>query len=226
MSTPELQLRTKWVLDARGRLVSAREPGLPRGPLFSLIRGHSSCAWAVRDDVPDAVAAQLDELARSEPPTHDLEVVPVHASAYRALLGATKLFEGPAFFFPDHIEPPTGLAVIEDEVLLEKNFRGWVPGEIAEGRAPVVAWVEDGAPVSVCFCARLSHEAAEAGLETAEPYRGRGLAPLVTAGWALAIRASGRTPLYSTAWTNHASRAVARKLGLTAYASNWNLSTS
>ena len=38
------------------------------------------------------------------------------------------------------------------------------------------------------------------------------------------MRASGRTPLYSTAWSNAASLAVARKLGLIPYAATWNLS--
>jgi hypothetical protein len=45
--------------------------------------------------------------------------------------------------------------VIEDERLLARHFRGWGPGEIAEGRAPVLAIVMDGAPVSVCLCAVL-----------------------------------------------------------------------
>jgi len=53
-----------------------------------------------------------------------------------------------------------------------------------------------------CFCARRSDAAAEAGLETAEAFRGRGFGPRVTAAWAWAIRATGRIPLYSTAWTN------------------------
>jgi len=79
------------------------------------------------------------------------------------------------------------------------------------GRAPMLALVEDGYVVSVCFCARRSAEAAEAGLETAEHFRGRGLGPRVTAAWALAIRASGRLPLYSTSWSNEPSLAVARK---------------
>ena len=64
----------------------------------------------------------------------------------------------------------------------------------------------------------------EAGGETAEAFRSRGFGPRVTAAWALAIRATGRVPLYSTAWTNHASLSVARKLGLVAYASTWSLS--
>jgi hypothetical protein len=223
MSQLELLIETLWVLDEAGRILSAREPGAPAGPLLSLARGPTGCAWAVRHDVSDALAAQLDELARREPAISDLETPPLYAREYRALLGHGAVFEGPAFTFPDQLELSRGLVLIDDEAQLQKHFRGWVPGEIAEGRAPVVAWVEEGAPVSICFCARLSDHAAEAGLETAMAFRGRGLGARVTAGWALAIRASGRTPLYSTAWSNHASRAVARKLRLNAYASIWNI---
>ena len=84
--------------------------------------------------------------------------------------------------------------------------------------------VEDGHAVSVCFCARKSNVAAEAGLETAIEFRGRGLAPRVVSAWALAVRETGRIPLYSTSWSNDASLAVARKLGLMAYASSWSIS--
>ena len=69
-----------------------------------------------------------------------------------------------------------------------------------------------------------SAAAAEAGVETAARFRGRGLAPQVTAAWALAIRASNRLPLYSTSWSNEPSLAVARKLGLKPCASDWSLS--
>ena len=86
-----------------------------------------------------------------------------------------------------------------------------------------MAVVEDGLALSVCFCSRRSDAAAEAGLETAAAFRGRGLGSQVTAAWALAVRASGRIPLYSTSWSNGASLAVARKLGLVAYASGWSL---
>jgi GNAT acetyltransferase-like protein len=136
----------------------------------------------------------------------------------------TQRSDGPAFEFPDSLAPSADIVIIEDERLLERNFRGWVPGEIAAGRFPVMAIVDNGEPVSICFCARRSDLAAEAGLDTAEAYRGRGLGPRVTAAWALAIRTSGRIPLYSTSWTNHASLAVARKLNLVAYASAWGLS--
>jgi hypothetical protein len=91
------------------------------------------------------------------------------------------------------------------------------------GRSPIVAVLEDGHAVSACFSARRSDVAAEAGLETAQAFRGRGLGPRVTSAWALAIRAAGLTPLYSTSWDNDASLAVARKLRLHAYASSWRI---
>jgi hypothetical protein len=113
--------------------------------------------------------------------------------------------------------------LIEDESLLNYHFRGWIPGEIAEGRVPVIAVAEDGYPVSVCFCARRSEQAAEAGVETATAFRGRGLGQIVTSAWAFHVRQSGRVPLYSTSWANEASLKLAGKLGLIPYASHWSL---
>ena len=106
---------------------------------------------------------------------------------------------------------------IDDLPQLEYHFTGWTADEIPDA-SPIVAVMLDGRAVSVCFCARRASFAAEAGLETAPVFRGRGLGPRVAAAWALAMRESGRTPLYSTSWTNDASLAVARKLGLIPYA--------
>jgi hypothetical protein len=222
-----------FVVNDEGRITSTREPGASPGPLFSLVRGATGCAWAVRVDVPDDVARELDSVAREEPPVLNLRDVPVHADRYRSLLAdairsrqhvAVRQSEGPAFTFPDTLTQSSDVVVVEDERLLQHNFRGWIPGEIAAGRSPVTALIRDGHPVSICFSARRSDVAAEAGVETAEAFRGRGFGSCVTAAWALAIRASGRIPLYSTSWTNGASLAVARKLGLIAYASDWSLS--
>lgn len=224
MSTPDLQLRTLYVLNSEGRITSTREPEpASPAPVFTVIRSASSCAWAVRADVPNDLAAELEGIVRKEPPAADLRDAPVHADRYRSLVGG-RIWSGPAFTFPEQIAPPTNVVVVDDERLLERNFRGWVPGEIAAGRSPVLAVLEGGYPVSICFCARRSDLAAEAGVETAEAFRGRGYGPRVTAAWALAIRASGRIPLYSTSWSNAASLSVARKMGLAAYASDWNLS--
>jgi hypothetical protein len=221
MSTPELQLATLYETDETGRLTATREPAKQPAPLFALIRSAAAIAYGIRAGIPDALADELSALARNEPPVRDLRELPKHVDRYRAL-GATESF-GPAFEFPDAVAAPSDIAVVDDELALNVNFRGWVPGEIAAGCGPVMAIVVDGHPVSICFCARRSDVAAEAGVDTAPSYRGRGYAGRVTSAWALTIRASGRTPLYSTSWTNTASLAVARNLGLVAYASTWSI---
>ncbi len=215
-------MRTLYLLDGRGRIRSTREPNPVPGPLFVLIRAAGGCAWAVHADVGGAVAAEVERLAGDEPPLGDLREAPLHAAEYLALLGG-RAWSGPAFAFPEVLPDAAGVVRIEDEAQLGRHFHGWAPGEIAAGRAPVLAVIEDGAPVSVCFCARRTDRLAEAGLETAEAYRRRGHAVRVTAAWAMAVRATGRTPLYSTWWENAASLAVARRLGLRAYASDWSV---
>ena len=224
MSTPNLHLKTCFIFNDAGRIVSTREPQPSRGPLFMLVRSSDSCVWAVREDVSNDVATELERLAQEEPPIVDLRDAPVHAERYLAVLQkpTIRVSDGPAFTFPESIAQHGDVVVIDDERLLEQNFRGWVPGEIDAGCAPVLAIVEDGHPVSICFCARRSEVAAEAGVETAQRYRGKGYASRVTAAWAITIRNSGRIPLYSTSWTNHASLIVARKLNLVPYASSWS----
>jgi hypothetical protein len=222
MSTPALHLETMFVLDAAGRIASTREPAATPGPLFSLVRSVAGCAWAVRIDVAQAIADELNRLAREEPPLSELRDAPVHAARYKSMIGG-RVQSGPAFTFPQAITRAPDVAVVEDERLLDHHFRGWVAGEIAAGRAPVMAIVANGYPVSVCFSARRSSAAAEAGVETAAGFRGRGFGPRVTAAWALAVRASGRIPLYSTDWSNEPSLALARKLSLMAYAADWSV---
>jgi RimJ/RimL family protein N-acetyltransferase len=129
-----------------------------------------------------------------------------------------------AFAFPDVIPVPADIVAVDDEAWLARRFPGWRAGDLRTGRAPLVAVCQDGHPVSICCCARSADAAAEAGVETAEAYRGRGYAARATSGWALAVRASGRIPLYSTHWTNRASLALAARLGVQAYASGWNVS--
>ena len=221
MSTADIHLRTLFLLDSAGRIRGTREPDPDPGPLFALIRGRASCAWAVRADLSQEIAEKLAGLAREEPPVADFRDAPVHAERYRSLAGGEE-YSGPAFAFPETVEQHAATVLVNEVQLLARHFSGWTAAEIP-GRSPAVAVVEDGDAVSVCFCARRSDTAAEAGLETAAAFRGRGLGPQAAAAWALAVRASGRIPLYSTSWSNAASLSVARKLGLVAYANGWSL---
>lgn len=215
-----MQLHTLSVLDANGRIVSTREPNPGTGPLFTLIRGSKQCVWAAHASISDDVVRELEALASREPPISNFENEPVHAQKYLSLLGG-KVWSGPAFIFPEILPHTPNIAVIKDVSLL-KNFPGWTADEIEE-RSPIVAVMHDGYAVSVCFCARKSALAAEAGLDTAAAWRGRGFAGQVTAAWARAIRSEGLFPVYSTSWNNRESRAVARKLGLTEVAADWSV---
>ncbi len=221
MSTPNLLLQTLFTLDHDNRIVGTREPDPSPGPEFSLIRGKRDRAWAVRSDVPQHLAEELDALARDEPPVADFRGAPIHAERYLSLIGG-RVESGPAFEFPDEIATASGTVYIDDTEQLDYHFVGWTKDEIPY-RTPIAALIDDEHAVSVCFCARRTDITAEAGVETAVEYRGREFATQVTAAWALAIRASGRVPLYSTSWDNHASLAVARKLGLLTYASTWSI---
>jgi len=185
------------------------------------VRDEHACAWAVHRDVPVEVARELVALARTEPPLGELTDPPTHIDTYLARIGG-RIDSGPVFTFPTAIAAADGVREITDLAQLERHFRGWTVDELPE-RSPILGIIEDGHAVSVCFCARRTPAAAEAGLETAANFRGRGFGAKVAAAWGRAIRDSGRLPLYSTSWGNVASLGVARRIELSPCASDWSL---
>jgi RimJ/RimL family protein N-acetyltransferase len=189
-----------------------------------MVRGDSDCAWAVRADIPEALALELNRWAAQEPLSAAWERPLLHSERYTALLGG-RIRSGPAFTFPQHLEDLGETFGVNSEEELSQCFSGWVAGEIAAGRGPVLAVRDGGHAVSICFCARRSAQAAEAGIETAADFRGRGYAPRVAIAWARRIRAENLVPIYSADWSNQASLAVARKLGLLPFATDFSVET-
>ena len=222
-ATPQLQLETLFVLDGPRRMRETREPNPTPAPAFVFIRGATACAWAVRADIAEREARELDRLASAERPSTVWDQPLLHARRYQDILGGDRIKSGPAFEFPDPLPCAGGERVVHDEAALNRHFTGWIPGEIASGRGPVIGIYEDGHPVSICFCARRSSVAAEAGVETAAASRGRDYAPRVAIAWAAAVREQGLAPLYSTSWANQASLAVARKLQILPFATNFSV---
>jgi hypothetical protein len=216
-----LQAGALFVHDADGRLLAVNEPdpGEP-APRFFLARTATGNLWRTRADLPADLSAALARLAADEPIAPDLREPARHMAGYTALLeqhapvGRTEA--GPAYYLPER-DPPARAVIItpENVSLVEAHFPYTRTNYAA--LAPVVVCVADGVAVAVCFSARITAQVAEAGVYTVEAYRGRGYAADTVRGWAAAVRALGRLPLYSTSWSNTASQAVARRLGAVQY---------
>jgi RimJ/RimL family protein N-acetyltransferase len=213
--------------DERGRMVGSNEPDPVRAPRLFLGRTAEGSVWRVRDDLPDEMVAEIGHILADEPALGEPQQRPASFAALCDLLTreapVAEIWEGPAYHFPPTIPEPDGVVAIDggNVFLLEPHFPDTVAymGE----REPYAVVVEDDVAIAACFSARSAAEAAEAGVHTEEPFRGRGYAGMVTAAWANAIRAQGRVPIYSTSWDNLASQAVARKLGLRLFGAEMSL---
>jgi GNAT superfamily N-acetyltransferase len=178
---------------------------------------------AVSDDLMRRIAGIIER----EPAGADVSVAPVWLDAVRDVLAddapITVTGGGPAFRFPLPVSPPPNVVQLTDANLgvARETFR-WLYDDLA-GWGPAFVVVEDRIAVSGFFSARNGAEAAEAGVETLPDYRGRGFAAAVTIAWAAEIQAGGRQPIYSTGWSNVASQAVARRLGLTLFGADISL---
>jgi GNAT acetyltransferase len=230
----DLQISTLFVCDAEGRLRSIREPGyeeseLDPAPRFFMGRTLQGNIWRFRHDLPDALGRELEELCRTEPIAGNLADPPHNAVAIRAALHThapiTLEERGPAYWIPDGVQAPAQVVLISEATahLLADNFPWKLTARAGLQTGPLTAAVAQGSAVSICFCARLTPWAAEAGVETVAAFRGQGYASAVVAGWASAVRQRGLVPLYSTSWENVASQGVARKLGMVRYAEDWSI---
>ncbi|GAA2102536.1 hypothetical protein GCM10009801_76650 [Streptomyces albiaxialis] len=142
---------------------------------------------------------------------------------------------GPSFVFPGRLPdppaPPLPLLVSDAEGRREaqrlRRPGNWEEDEWAElirgGLGPWAMAVHRAEPVSVCHTPASNALSAEAGIWTRADFRGRGLAPAAVAAWAALERPAREVLFYSTGADNHASRAVARTLGLTPLGWIWRL---
>lgn len=181
----------------------------------------------MRDDLPEALASALLDLAASEPPLGDPEAPPLYVDAYIEALSehapVEQRYAGPNFVLPAGQGLPGGLTRIssENEALLERHY-AWAAGHL-DAYGPVWSVVEDGAAVAIGHSAREPSRGIEAGVHTIEAYRQRGFARRVVTAWAQEISQLGRLPFYSTWWENTASLLIAARLGGEFYAVDFSV---
>lgn len=210
-----VQAEVLYVHDPRGRLQRINETGklLPVPRLFwgytrqgSILRFHRNLSLSVVTDVKRIMEKE-----------EDLPFYGLLEEARRCLRQngeIKKEWMGPAYILLSEsagISPSKAVQVTADnQSCLEEGF-GTLLKELPY-RQPCFMIIEEGKAVSVCYSSRQTIRAAEAGVETLGPYRGKGCAVEAAAAWAAAVRRSGRWALYSTSWDNKASQSVAERL--------------
>lgn len=202
-----------------GRLTTINEPGARNAPRFFLGITKQGNVARYHETLDEGMMNELERFVRQAPWSDAPNQVNM-AEMIRILSQdrpIQQVYLGPAYAFPYLSDPHTQAVRITpmNVDLLQPYFPDYIE-DITHGQ-PVFAIVQNQAAVSLCCSARISSVAAEASLRTAPDYRGRGYGLEVSTAWAAEIQKQGRIALYSTAWNNLASQAVARKLNLKPY---------
>lgn len=215
----DVELRVLFRHDSDGRLVAINEHRALAPPFVAVARTAEGCVVRTAAGTPQGLARQIAAALEALDPWTPGEPTPglPAALATAAGLDAHTIVAGPAYIFRGPFFPGGAMQLYPANAHLLHPSLATLAPELAH-RRPTFAVLRCSQAVSVCYSARASREAAEAGVETVPEYRGQGCAALAAESWADAIEASGRLAFYSTTWDNAASIALARKLGLGQYA--------
>jgi hypothetical protein len=223
----EVQLEVLFARNQRGRLMATRDPEARPAPRLFLGRSRERNVWAVRVDVDGPTKRTLDRCCSAEPTIDSprADRIPTCRELVQQVLAPIESeWRGPAYVLPEEL--PCDARAREIAASETSGWREVFPWLVDhfDALAPVVIAFADGQPASVCRSPRgCTAVAAEAGVETLEPFRNRGLATAAVARWARAVQRTGRLALYSTSWENAASLSVARRLSARLYGENWHL---
>lgn len=227
----KIHARLLYTHDKSQRILFVNEPpgGTPiRAARMFLGRTRDGNIWRFRSDLPETLCAELAELCDKEPIINNFDTPPFFLESYVKLLEQHApipgMESGPAYCFTEYPASSKNIVTVTENnaEVLRGGFEDFI-SELPTWQ-PFVALIENNRAVSVCRSARITPEAHEAGVETLPDFRGRSFAADVTAEWARLVLASGALPLYSTAWENAASQAVAKKLDLRCYGADFNIS--
>jgi hypothetical protein len=214
----QVHVEALYTRDERGRLLLVNYPGGKPAPRFFLGRTAKGRVTRFRYDISSALIRDLESASATEPLADEVAEPPYGAAPYETLLAryapVLTIEGGPAFYFPEHIAHSNAVWIRDPGSVLA-HLPEWRE-DVAFGQ-PMFGVAVNDEIVSLCSSVRITDVAHEAGVETAKAFRGHGYAAAAVSGWARAVRELGRTPLYSTSWSNESSRRLAAKLGLICY---------
>lgn len=209
-----IQAEVLYVHDRAGRITTNNEIMSQPAPRFFWGQTNAGRVLRFHRDEPDHIVRDILQLVEIGNSTAQLANVIRVLEKEREIRG---IWIGPAFTFHETEKDYTDATLVteDNKYYLEPGF----PNLFSElkHREPCFMMTENNMAVSVCFSARSSDKAAEAGVETLEDYRGKGYALRVASSWAKAIHHSQRIPLYSTSWDNYSLQSVAKRLHLHHY---------
>lgn len=227
-----LQAATLFVLSDDGRILRLNSPDTVPPP--SLYMSGCADGWIVRlrADVDADVANEIRALVAQEPPVTTAGQWPKFVEAYRKLLAAdapvSARQQGPIHLLPHGTHAAeTGAQIVrqhtpEGDALWTRLHREGMPQAMVDDGftdlshfwEPWCVAIVGDEIAAIAFAARLGPQAAEIGVHTMKPYRGRRLAAAVTAGWSAMPALRERTLFYSTLGDNLASQRVIAQLDL------------
>lgn len=226
----DIHIRALFTHNAESRLLFVNEPDdvFTPAPRLYIGRTRTGNLWRFRADIPEELCRKLDALCADEPSMNaEFNEPPRHLETFVSLLEThapvQEISSGPAYQFTEYNSPSRPvITVTENNVeILQEGFEKLV-SELPAWQ-PFVALSENSQAVSVCRSVRITPDAHEAGVETLPDFRGKGYAADVVTGWASKVKSMGAVPLYSTSWENNASQAVARKLRLKCYGTDFHI---
>jgi hypothetical protein len=217
----EMHIEALFTLNHQSKLVAINEPwdktrAAPRMYLGKAFDG--SIIYKFRYDVPPEIVKKLEEYLSEEILTGKNGEIK-YTNEYLKILDSENYFEEICYSCGDKIEQTRNKCVkitIENIKDFELNGFEWLNDEINYSR-PCYGIIEGNKMVSLCRSVRITEKAHEAGIETKEEHRGKGLAIITLKEWARDIQNNGYIPLYSTSKRNKSSQRVAEKMFLNKY---------
>ena len=215
-----LHVETLFTTNDQGDLLLVNESHGKAAPSFFIGHVADGTRLWFGSDVSDEVRASLRDLAGvahvgpiTTPNPHHEEL----SEAVAEMLDVSHHWAGPTFRFPETLPAPAAAVSVTPDTarVLRRYFPDWL--DDAELGRPFSAVLEGRDAVAICTSVRIGRDVDEGGVETHERFRGKGHGTRAIAHWAASVRAVGREPLYSTSWSNEASRAVAKRLGMISY---------
>ena len=222
---PDLLFRS----DAQGFLVGINEPETDQAPVLHVCIGSGQVVFRHRAGLPEEwlrnITSRIEHVdANDELSINELASALRHAAC--ELGDAVQIESGPAFYIPRNALEIADVIEVSQEncAVLDAHFE--YTREHIEDLQPCTARMIDGKAVAICRTVRKGEYALECGVDTVPQYRMKGFGSQTVIAWANKVWAEGLVPCYSTQWENKASLAMAGKLGMIRYATDFSIACS